>query len=125
MWWLLAKIAENYDFSGGLKIETLENYKSTTKYSLSQNYPNPFNPSTKIIFNIPYQGSMNDVIDLSVFNLKGQKITTLVNSVLSAGSYRVDWDGKNNLGNPVPSGIYFYILRTASFQTTRKMMLIR
>ncbi|MFH0991961.1 MAG: immunoglobulin-like domain-containing protein [bacterium] len=91
-----------------------------TEYSLC-NYPNPFNPSTVIAFTIPN----NEYVRLSVFSSTGQLVTTLVNDQRQAGSYRVAWEGKDNLGRQVSSGIYFYQLITANYQRTEKMVLLR
>lgn len=85
-------------------------------YSLNQNYPNPFNPSTRINFSIPE----NETVSLVVYNLIGEKIADLVNEVLPAGNYTVNWNAEN-----VSSGIYFYALSTNNFSETRKMILLR
>ena len=92
------------------------------EFALNQNYPNPFNPSTQISFDIP-QGS--DLVMLNVYNILGQNINTLVNKVLSPGSYTMEWDATDEMGNPVASGIYFYELRSSSFIARKKMLLIR
>ena len=86
------------------------------KFELSQNYPNPFNPETTIEFTIDKESLVN----LSVYNLLGQKVSTLVNEKLSAGHYKVTFNGKN-----LNSGIYFYKLDTGSNVKTRKMILLK
>jgi hypothetical protein len=91
-------------------------------YALKQNYPNPFNPSTQISFDIPAQ---SDLVTLSVYNILGQNIHTLVNSALNAGRYTHEWDANDEFGNPVSSGIYFYELRSDNFVSRKKMLLIR
>lgn len=90
-------------------------------YDLSQNYPNPFNPTTTIAYRIAKKGP----VELSIYNVLGQKIKTLVNEVKPAGNYQVSWDGTNQLGQLVSSGIYFYCLRSGDFIKTNKMVLLR
>lgn len=86
------------------------------KFSLSQNYPNPFNPSTKIKFAL----AKNENVSLTVFDITGKNIQTLVNSNLIAGEYEVDFNAMN-----LSSGIYYYRLTTGSFVETKKMNLIK
>jgi len=86
------------------------------EYSLEQNYPNPFNPVTKIVFNIPEQEN----VILKVFDMLGKEIQTLVNEPLRGGRYSFDFEGNN-----LPSGVYYYQLKTGDFIETKKMMLIR
>ncbi len=90
-------------------------------FDLSQNYPNPFNPSTTIEFQIPKR----DRVSLSIYNTLGQKIRTLLNKELSVGSYRVEWDGKNEGGQEVASGVYLYKLESDLISVSKKMMLLK
>jgi len=92
-----------------------------TEFALKQNYPNPFNPSTNMLFDLPKAQN----VTLEVFNILGQHVKTLANGMYEAGSYTVSWNGTNGNGEDVPSGIYFYSLRTEEFSKTNKMMLIR
>jgi hypothetical protein len=86
-------------------------------YSLSQNYPNPFNPSTHIGFRIADFG----FVTLTIYNVAGEKVATLVSENLSAGSYEYQWDPRG-----LASGVYFYRLETdRGFTQTKKMLLIR
>ncbi len=85
------------------------------------NFPNPFNLATTISFSIPEQSKVN----LIVYNIKGQKIKTLVHNEFSKGNHSVIWDGKDNLGKSVSSGIYFYQLVTEKKTITKKMILIK
>ena len=87
-----------------------------SEYRLSQNYPNPFNPSTKIRFDVPSSG----LVKLSVYNVLGEEVSTLVDTDLSLGSYEVTWDASK-----VAGGIYFYRLETNGFSQTKKMLLIK
>jgi hypothetical protein len=89
--------------------------------SLDQNFPNPFNAGTMIRFSLPDPGH----VTLEVFNLLGQRVKSLVNGQLSAGNRSILWDGTDNDGIKVASGIYFYRLRTDTFTQTRKMFLVR
>lgn len=92
------------------------------RYYLSQNVPNPFNPSTTISYGLPKAST----VSLVVYNLRGELIATLEESVpKSAGFHHISWDGRNRNGNPVPSGIYLYHLRTEKFSRIRKMTLTK
>jgi hypothetical protein len=92
-----------------------------TVYSLDQNYPNPFNPTTTISFALPKAGK----VQLSVFNLLGQEVKTLVNGDLAAGNNSIVWDGTNDHGQSVASGIYFYRIAAGDFSQTKKMMMLK
>lgn len=90
-------------------------------FSLYQNYPNPFNPETQIQYLLPSQSQ----VKLTVYNSVGQEITTLVNEFQNAGSHTVRWNGLNNFGQKVSSGIYFYKLQAGDFISTKKMSLLK
>ncbi len=90
-------------------------------YALEQNYPNPFNPSTSIKFSVKEAG----VVQLSIYNLHGQEVRTLVNGQINAGFHSVNWDGKDARGQLVPSGVYLYKLRVNGFSQTRKMIFMK
>jgi hypothetical protein len=92
-----------------------------TTYALSQNYPNPFNPTT----NIKYQLAEDSRVTLAVYNLLGQKVKTLVDSEQEAGYYTVRWDGTNDMGSKVSSGIYIYRVQSGNFVSTMKMNLLK
>ena len=89
--------------------------------ALNGNYPNPFNPETTISYSLQETGYVN----LEIYNLKGQKIRTLVNSEEEAGVYNVVWDGTNDEGITVPSGIYFSKFATGDYSSTMKMVLMK
>ena len=91
------------------------------KIQLKQNYPNPFNPSTHIDYTLPDAG----LVTLTVYNLVGEKIRILVNQWQPAGIYSNHWDGRDNLGMEMPSGIYLYRLSVGNTIQTRKMALLR
>jgi len=94
-------------------------------FALEQNYPNPFNPSTEIRFSLPIAAK----VELTVFNLLGQPIRVLSDLEFKAGSHAVVWDGRDQQGLAVPSGVYFYQLQagspTETFQQTRRMVLMK
>jgi len=91
------------------------------EFALRQNYPNPFNPTTVIRFALPEDGR----VKIEVFNVLGQKITTLVDQYLTAGYKETGWDGKDSKGRAVGSGIYFYRICTEKFTDVRKMVLLK
>ena len=99
-----------------------ENLTIPTQFALHQNYPNPFNPSTQISFDIP-DGS--ELVSLNIYNILGKKVSTLLNNVVNPGKHKIEWNAKDNEGNPVASGIYFYELSSSSFTARKKMLLIR
>ncbi len=90
-------------------------------YALEQNYPNPFNPSTSIAFSVKDAG----VVQLTIYNLHGQEVRTLVKGQMNAGFHSVNWDGKDEHGQVVPSGVYLYKLRVNEFAQTRKMTFMK
>lgn len=95
------------------------------KFALSQNYPNPFNYSTTIHYRLLAVGGRPAAVNLKVYNTFGQLVRTVVNEKQLAGDYWVLWDGRNNSGKQVASGIYFYRLKLGKLAKTRKMVLLR
>ncbi len=93
-------------------------------YRLKQNYPNPFNPSTTISFGVPADFA-GEKINIKIYNILGQEILELVNRIYDEGYHEVTWYGKNNIGQQVASGVYFYKLIAGKNILTRKMVLIR
>ncbi len=89
--------------------------------TLDQNFPNPFNPETSISFSLPQKMNAN----LSVYNIRGQKIKTLFNGQADQGSNTVVWNGKDNSGKAVSSGVYFYKLEAGNTTKTQKMVLMK
>ncbi len=92
-----------------------------TRFALNQNYPNPFNPETNISFYIPEKSEVN----LTVYNILGQKVRTLVDGPLESGPHTVTWNGKNESGSMVASGIYFYKLNAGDNTVTKKMSMLK
>ena len=94
--------------------------------SLNQNYPNPFNPSTTISYDIGLMDGLSQNVSILVYNILGQEIATLVKNVDQIGQFKVRWDGNDNSGRPVGSGIYFMQLRTKTgIVKNKKMMLLK
>tara|TARA_Y100000748_G_scaffold164867_1_gene137920 strand:+ start:7967 stop:11023 length:3057 start_codon:yes stop_codon:yes gene_type:complete len=91
------------------------------KYILKQNYPNPFNPTTVIPFRIPETAA----IQLTIYNLLGERVNTLVNDKLNPGTYKINWHGMSDAGHQMPAGLYFYELRSHNFRDTGKMLLLK
>jgi hypothetical protein len=91
------------------------------RFALYQNAPNPFNPTTAITFDIPAKAD----VQLEVYDLLGRRVNMLVNDEMTAGSYRVTWDGKDESGREVPSGIYFYRIKAGDDVANRRMLLIK
>lgn len=90
-------------------------------FELKQNYPNPFNPDTKIEFAVPSKTRVN----LTVYNIMGQKVRTLVDEELDVGWKSVSWDGRDDSGNPVASGLYLYKVIADDFVDSKKMMMLK
>jgi hypothetical protein len=92
-----------------------------TEFALSQNVPNPFNPTTQVSFSLPKAANVN----LTIYNVLGQQVKTLVNQEMSAGVQTIEWDGTDNSGRTVASGVYFYRLSADEFQATKKMLMLK
>ena len=90
-------------------------------FALQQNYPNPFNPSTNIVYELPVGAR----VKLEVFNMLGQKVRTLVQKDQAIGQHQIQWDGKDDSGFKVGSGVYIYRLDAGTFTESRKMLMIK
>ena len=91
-------------------------------FELSQNFPNPFNPSTEIQFTV----GKDALVSLNIYDIQGRVVSSLIdNYFYSAGSYKMNWDGKNKYGTQVPSGMYLYKLESSNQIVTRKMVLMK
>ncbi|MEJ2617785.1 MAG: FlgD immunoglobulin-like domain containing protein, partial [Ignavibacteriaceae bacterium] len=88
---------------------------------LLQNYPNPFNPETVIGFQIPEANN----VTIKIFNSIGQEVRTLLDMQYDEGIHSVIWDGKDNLGKSLSSGVYFYRLQAGTYNQVKKMSLLR
>ncbi len=91
------------------------------RYSLGQNYPNPFNPITKIDFSLPKTG----YISLTIYNIMGQEIKTLISDNMQYGFHTTTWNGQDRFGRLVSSGVYFSELRAKGFRQTKKMLMLK
>lgn len=92
-----------------------------TEFSLSQNYPNPFNPTTRIDFFLPQP----EHVELVVFNVTGQQVRKLADQREAAGPHSIFWDSRNDAGEGVASGVYFYRLRAGDFTSSKRMVLLK
>ena len=90
-------------------------------FALHQNYPNPFNPVTTINYDLPQQTHVN----LMIYDILGREVVKLVSEEMPAGYKTIIWDSRNNYGDPVSAGIYFYQIQTKDFVKTRKMVLLK
>jgi len=106
----------NFDTTSVVSVEEIYGSNIPQEYFLSQNYPNPFNPITTIVFSIPEEGS----VSLVIYDVLGNEVATLVDEYKPAGTYEITWNAKN-----LPSGVYFYHLKTESFFQTKKMILMK
>jgi len=90
-------------------------------YNLYQNYPNPFNLSTKIDFDLPQR----EFVSLKIYNILGQEVRILKDGIAESGKHSVVWDGKNEGGMVMPSGVYFYKFKTENFVNIKKLILLK
>ena len=91
------------------------------EFSLKQNYPNPFNPVTNIQFDLPEQS----LVKLSIYNLLGQEVVSLVNNQLNAGSHLIQWNGQDAQGVQVSTGLYIYSIQAGNFTDQKKMLMLQ
>jgi len=92
-----------------------------TELALLGNYPNPFNPATHIRFDLPAASH----VELAVYDIAGQRVRTLMQGQLEAGTFEALWDGRDEAGHSAASGVYLAVLRGADFRRTRSMLLLR
>jgi hypothetical protein len=91
------------------------------KFALHQNYPNPFNPITTLRYDLPE----NSYVNVTVYDILGRQVRTLVNQTQDAGFKSVLWDATNDYGKPVSAGVYLYQIQAGEFVQTRKMVLLK
>lgn len=101
--------------------EASQGHTTPTKPILYNNYPNPFNPSTTIEFSIPNESSVN----LSIYNIKGQKVKTLIKNDMEKGQHRIIWDGRDDGNRSVASGVYFIRLKANGKTSVKKAILLK
>ena len=120
------RLREAYIAHSGDDVRQVRQVRSTQlrpqTYLLGANFPNPFNPSTSIEYALPQSGP----VELHIYDVLGRRVTTLVKEAQHpVGFYTLTWDGRDQAGRSVGSGIYFYRLETSNFTQTRKMLLIK
>ena len=104
-----------------VQAEARLNGQAPAHYALFQNHPNPFNPATQISFQMPEPGRMR----LIVYNALGQRVRTLVDQGVEAGFHRISWDGRDDQGRPVSSGLYLYRMEVGEFSQAHRMLLLK
>jgi hypothetical protein len=110
-----------FDASAFTGVEDELEDQVVSRFSLGQNYPNPFNPSTEIEFDIPRSGP----VSLEIFNILGQKVRQLLADRLERGHHTITWDGRNDQGELLANGVYFYRITVGDFSDARKMILLK
>ncbi|MBE85315.1 MAG: hypothetical protein CME21_22385 [Gemmatimonadetes bacterium] len=116
---ILVDVAGNVDQMHDIAIGRLDPIPEN--YGLAQNMPNPFNPSTTISYEVPESGATK----LVVYNLLGQQVRTLIDNTIEAGYHSIVWDGADEFGRQVASGIYIYRMSSGEFAATRRMMFLK
>jgi len=112
----------NFSFpTTAVEDENDQTTRRPAEFELSQNYPNPFNPGTQIEYTLKKTGH----VTLHIYNVLGEKVKTLLDQDQPAGLYRIDWDGENDNGKPISSGIYLYKLEVNGFSEAKKMLLLK
>jgi len=107
--------------NGGSLVDAEDPNAPQLATKLIGNYPNPFNPTTKISFSLQHDSK----VELSVFNIKGQKITTLLNENMTAGKHNIAWNGVDSNNKKVSSGVYFYKMESSKYTNVKKMILLK
>ncbi|UCE24167.1 MAG: T9SS type A sorting domain-containing protein [Candidatus Zixiibacteriota bacterium] len=129
-YWILAGSGGNFSWGGPYTFTLFDPMTAVASgddvnlpraFALNQNYPNPFNPTTELIFDVPHRSHVR----IAIFNVLGQKVRTLVDEVLAAGSYARSWDGTGDAGNSLSSGVYLYTMEAGEHVQTRKMILLK
>ncbi len=112
-----------YGFDGTTGVESKENpiVSNPVSFTLLQNYPNPFNPTTTIAYSLDKPA----MVKLAIFNINGRLVRTLVDGRQTSGSHSVLWDGLDNGGNKVSSGVYFYVLNVDAQRSIKKMTMLK
>jgi PKD repeat protein len=116
-------VGSNNDTPNMVTVGTLsvDNNTVPTVFALHQNYPNPFNPTTKISYDLP----KNEFVSISIYDVMGRKMKSLINSMQEAGYRSITWDATNDLGQPISAGMYIYTIQAGEFRQTRKMVLLK
>ncbi len=121
-----SKYVYRLEGDAGLIYETAGVYVPVRSASLGQNYPNPFNPVTKIEYRLPETGPGGKTsVNLVVYDVTGSKVRVLVSGSEGSGKHVVEWDGRNDAGQAVGSGVYFYRMTTPGFTMSKKMVMLK
>ena len=102
-------------------LSNVSNQLIPESYQLFQNYPNPFNPNTKIMYALPKE----EYVKVTIYNMLGREVKTLVNKIQGAGSKTINWNGLDNNNKELPSGLYLYSLQSGSVRETKKMIFLK
>jgi hypothetical protein len=102
-------------------VEDVGNENTHKSFSLGQNFPNPFNSKTLFQFELPTSARVN----IAIYNIRGERVKTLLDAIKQAGTYMVEWDATNQFGKTVSSGIYLYQLRTKDFSETKRLLYMK
>ena len=112
------------NFNDGTFAELDPNYDESvlpTSFNLNQNYPNPFNPITSIQYELPEDALVN----ITIYDMMGRNVKTLINGLQKAGYRSVQWNATNSSNEPVSAGLYIYTIQSGNFLQTRKMVLVK
>ena len=115
----LYRLLSNSDYSANLHVANFSPFASMV--NLHKNYPNPFNPKTTISYNL----KEDTFVNLTIYDLVGKRVRTLVNGEEKSGNSHIQWDATNHHGYPVPTGTYLYKIETNNFSQTKKMILLK
>jgi len=121
----LVTTAQHRSEPSGIEDHDIVDLELPNAFSLDQNYPNPFNPTTTITFEIPGEAGKKQHVKLTVYDLRGKHVKTLIDSELEPGSHTVVWDGRAEQGSTVSSGIYIYSITSNNTSYSRKMVMIK
>jgi flagellar hook assembly protein FlgD len=91
------------------------------QFKIHQNYPNPFNPVTTIRYDLPE----NSMVNITIYDMLGKQVTTLINKNQDAGYKSITWDATNDYGKPVSAGIYLYQIHAGEYISTKKIVLLK
>jgi hypothetical protein len=108
-------------FTSPTSVEDVGDENTHKSFSLGQNFPNPFNSKTLFQFELSTSARVN----LAIYNIRGERVKTLLDAIKQAGTYMVEWDATNQSGMPVSSGIYLYQLRTEGFSETKRLLYLK
>ena len=112
---------KNFQFSSSPLTADEDKDQIPTKFALEQNFPNPFNPVTTLRYTVPEK----EIVNISVYDMRGKLVKTLVNSFQSSGKKTVHWNGTDSRDNTVSTGVYLYKINAGIFSQTKKMILLK